>query len=184
MAACWYIVRSVHGADYALRESLRRIGYQVYYPQRRVMRPIPRNQLSLKQRRHHAPIIRPFLEPLFPTYLFVNFDMGDPRWHEIFSIVGIVGLFSAGNYIPIECSNALIDGLLAHEVDGALPGLLCVTEVAFKTGQRVRLLDGPFQGLGATIGSLDEDGSYRLLMDLLGRQSMISGVSAASLKTA
>ena len=77
-------------------DALKRYHVESYFPQARVYRVVPQRKLTPKQRVRGGIVRRPTNIALFPGYLFVRFDAGTPRWHELFDIVGLYGLVCSG----------------------------------------------------------------------------------------
>lgn len=174
MTASWHIVRSVHGADQAMRKALERVGYELYYPLRRVERPIPKRELSPKQRKHHGVFTRMFHEPLFPCYIFVRFDLSDGKWREISRVLGFYG-FALYDGMPASVDDSVVSGLKALEDNGAIPGQTEVKKLPFNIGDVVTLIgDGALRGLTARVQDLDERGRISVLIAMMGRQVTIN----------
>ncbi len=138
----WYLAVSRTGAEQGTAAFLKDHGFGVYYPMTRVMKLVPRKLLSHKQRRNGAVVRKPKLVPLFPGYILVNFDMGAPRWHELFDLAGVAGLVCNGR-LPAEVDDAFVAKWQGLEVDGAVPGETPVAQL-FNVGDRARILSGPF----------------------------------------
>lgn len=88
--------------------------------------------------------------PLFPRYLFVRVDHDKQDWQEILDVDGVVDVLMASNDVPGYVSEAAMQRLLyAHEV-----GMFDRTTIKpnhFQINELVRVSDGPFSGLNATI---------------------------------
>lgn len=178
----WHVVRSSTGADKAVREVMRRIGIEIYYPCLRILKPTPRKFLSHKQRKSIIPIMRTRDEPLFPCYVFIKFDLKDGRWHEVFSVLGLHGLICRGG-LPAELPGGTIEKLKALEVGGIIMGNIPLREMPFRLGEAVKVVDGPFTGLDATVDQIDREGRIAVLLELLGRKTRITNLTALDLQT-
>lgn len=170
----WHVVHVAGGSDRHAIDFLEGRGLVVYYPQMRAMRPLPRKQLSRKQRASGIAVMRPHLGPLFPRYLFVRFDMGREGWRTLFDFAGIGGLVCAGD-LPVRVPDALVDSLRAREIDGAVPGATPLRWI-FALGETVTISDGPFAGFAAEVARLpdvaveaiDADTRIRVAVNILG----------------
>jgi transcription antitermination factor NusG len=186
----WHLVQVNGGSEGTISDYLRRNSFDVYAPLTRVLKPVPMRQLSHKQRQHGAVVKKPKLVPLFPSYLFVAFDMGNYRWHDIFKLRSVRGLVCADD-LPAMVPAAMVEKLKASEIDGAVPGTRRLTDVMmFDVGDRTSMIDGPFAGFPAvidalpkeylrklrdnTIEELDESMSVTLLVSIFGRATPVT----------
>lgn len=142
-------------------------GFEVYSAKQRRMIMPRSNQLPPSQRKHRHLLAKEKIEPMFPGYEFVRFDIENDRWHDIFKIVGIHGMLCENN-LPAPLPAGFVENLKAKEVDGAIPAKLPVVEV-FNVGEVVRVSKaGPMAGLTGPIEKLDDAGRIRLLLGFFG----------------
>lgn len=179
----WHIVCSQSGSEHIATARLKQLGFgESYYPMMRALKPVPRRQLSHKQRAAFGGVVmRPKLTPLFPGYLFVRFDMLDGRWRDIFQIIGVRGMAFVNN-LPKHVTDDVICAFRKNEVDGAIPGEIPLRLFPFDVGDLVRIKSGP---MGMFTGNVDQlpmmrleelDESLRVwvLINVFGRASRIS----------
>jgi len=180
----WYVVHNAAGNDKRALETLRRSAFEVYYPAEATMKVVPRNKLSQKQRRSSIPVYTRVLNPFFPRYFFVRFNLARGDWHDIFGLAGIHGILftdDAPRPLPAPISDQVIAKIRSWEVDGAIPANIEASKFAFEVGEEVRIANGPFAGHNATvetlppgaIETLDESARLRLLVSLFGRKSVV-----------
>ncbi|HWW46559.1 MAG TPA: transcription termination/antitermination NusG family protein [Xanthobacteraceae bacterium] len=174
----WHLAQTESGREKLARDRLRDAGYEAYFPMMRVLKPVPRKQLSRKQRLHGATVKRPHLSALFPGYLMVRFDQACGGWHEMFDFAHVRGLVVTNGLIqPI--SDSVVENLRGKEVDGAVPGdtLAAILQV----GDQVRIKCGPFSSFvgvvdrlpAAKLEELDESIRIHLLIHLFGAASSV-----------
>lgn len=171
----WHIAQVGTGREEASQDFLKRHKFEVYYPMMRVMKITPRKLLSHKQRLNGAVVKRPFMMPLFPSYLLINFDLEDGRWHNLFEMIGVRGLVCNGN-LPASIPAIQVNKLKGLEVDGAVPGTTPLKIIPFVIGEQVRIKTGPFATFPAiveklpsgTIEELDESMRVQLLVSIFG----------------
>lgn len=164
-SATWHVVHSdMRHAPCAI-EAMRKVGYEVYYPQMRVLKPPRRDRLSAKQRNNLAHLARPVLAPLFGGYMFVLFDISTGRWHELFDLFGVNGMIVNGG-LPAPVARETVESLRALEIGGAIPLDMPVQRLLFGVGQKLRIEDGPFRGFDGTVQQLDES-KRRVLLDIV-----------------
>lgn len=114
------------------------------------------------------------LQPLFPGYLFVAFDIAKGGWRKVNSTFGVTRLVSLGKEptaVPLDLVSQL---MLRCDREGKLipPKLL-------SSGDKVVLNTGPFADYVATIEDITPDRRIWMLMEIMGRQTRVA-VSAAS----
>jgi len=142
-------------------------GFEVYSAKQRRMIMPRSNQLTASQRRNRHLLAKEKIEPMFPGYEFVRFDIENDPWHDLFKIVGIHGMLCENN-LPAPLPGGFVENLKAKEVDGAIPAQLAVMEV-FNLGDVVRVTrPGPMAGLTGPIERLDDAGRIRLLLGFFG----------------
>jgi transcriptional antiterminator RfaH len=142
--------------------NLLRQGFEAYCP-------------LVRRKWRHARKVQEVLRPLFPGYVFVAVDPKQQRWRPILSTVGIRTLVRFGNSLGLLPSR-FVESLRAHEVDGAVS--LCAPSSNYAPGDQVRLCDGPFEGLIATVLAVEDQARLQILMHLLNR-SVRARVSAS-----
>lgn len=153
----WHVVQFITGSEASVADRLKVSKFGLYYPMIKEMRPVPRDRLSRKQRESGLNILKPKIVPFLPGYMFVHFDRFEDDWHDIFSFAGVRGLWLNGN-VPKQVPDELINGWMAEEIDGAIPGITRVEKLlAFKVGETVRLTDTAFRGEEALIHMLPKE---------------------------
>jgi len=175
----WHVVHCVGKTDQFALDWLKERKFETYYPMLRELKPVPKDQLSKKQRASGVVLIRPRLVPCLPRYVFVRFDMGRNGWREIFDFAGIDGLVCAGG-LPVRITEAEIACMQNTEVDGAIPGPT-MARLVFAEGQRVRVKEGPFAefpgivevGLDIPLQELDSDTRIRVAVNIFGRPTPV-----------
>lgn len=149
----WVAVSTHHFKETQAVHNLERQGFQVYCP-------------MIRKRIRHARRLRDVLRPLFPGYVFVSLDAERDQWRPILSTIGVRTLIRFGNRLGI-LPRTFVDSLRKLEHDGAIP--LPSAKDSYAPGESVRLREGPFDGLVATVLRCDENGRLTLLMDMLSR---------------
>ena len=110
------------------------------------------------------------LRPMFPGYVFVEFDITQPEWPKIRSTRGIsrlVGNVSGG---PSRLPNGLIE-LLRQRCAGNLDNS---ATNALQPGDKVYVSSGPFAAFLATVERMDAQKRVWLLIDFMGRATRFS----------
>ena len=99
-------------------------------------------------------------EALFPRYLFVQLDeAGSQSWAPIRSTVGVSQLVKFGHRFA-EVSQDLVQWVQEHAKTNKI-------EEQFKSGDLVRITEGPFRGFDAIFQTYDGEKRAVLLLNLL-----------------
>ncbi len=154
----WYAVYSKPRQEAVAAENLDRQGFTTWLP-----------LIRRAQRRKGRWV--DLTEPLFPRYLFLRVDVGRQDMAPIRSTRGVSGLVRMGG-VPAVVPDAVVEGLLgAMEQTG---GVYEAPRKPLHRGDRVRVLDGPFEGVQGIFQA--ENGSERVvvLLDLIGQQNRVS----------
>ncbi len=124
-------------------------------------------------KRRGAPWKSKRLLPLFPTYLFVEFDADDTAWRVIASPwaadFGVVKLFSSAPESPTPLPTDEVVNLMAR---------VWVTETPVKrlealaAGNLVQFVDGPLDGVRGVCAWSDEE-RVGVLLQMLGSKNII-----------
>jgi len=149
----WVAVGTHHFKEAQAVQNLERQGFQAYCP-------------MIRKKVRHARRLREVLRPLFPGYVFVSLDAEHDQWRPILSTIGVRTLIRFGDRLGI-LPRSFVESLRSLEDEGAIP-LPCAKD-SYASGERVRLREGPFEGVIATVLRCDDNGRLTLLMDMLSR---------------
>lgn len=107
------------------------------------------------------------LTPLFPSYLFVRLNVNDPEMARINRTPGVVRLVGFGDRAQ-TVPDSVIDALRT-QIEKVNAGGGIATH-AFQIGDRVRLTDGPLEGLDAVFqGPMEASRRVDVLLEFMGR---------------
>ena len=164
----WHVAQLKPNGLRLAQQHLSRQGFTCFCPRQMEQRLLARLQQSKRVER-----------PLFPGYLFVQFGADQIGWQSINSTRGITRLVLLGQGKLHALPTPFMAGLLAR-CDNA--GLLTAQE-SFKTGDRVRLVSGPFAELVTTVEKLESQDRLQVLFNLMGRQTRVSVPYASVVST-
>ena len=102
--------------------------------------------------------------PLFPGYVFIEVTPERSHWRPILSTYGVRNLIRMGGDIA-SVDSRFVSALKLREIDG----VVARPEVAYAIGDNVTIAGGPFDGIVATILSMDEKDRLIVLMQVLNR---------------
>jgi transcriptional antiterminator RfaH len=106
---------------------------------------------------------------MFPSYVFVRFDVAEDGWKTIHSTLGVQRLLGSSQESPSPVRPDVMEWFLAR---GDLVEDL-VRELSFRVGESVIFTDGPFQGRSGEVLRTSA-GRVAVLLCLLGGQTMVS----------
>ena len=87
--------------------------------------------------------------PIFPGYIFIKFGLDNGDWRKINSTLGVNRLISFHEGRPAQIPEALMEGFMARCDDQNM--LKPISD--WKTGEKARLIAGPFADF---IGQVEE----------------------------
>ena len=120
----------------------------------------------IRKRTRHARRLREVLRPLFPGYVFVCLHPERDQWRPILSTIGVRTLVRFGDSLGVV-PEPFIAALQAREENGVVP--LPRPREAYAPGEKVRMREGPFAGLVATVLASTNCERLFVLMDMLKR---------------
>lgn len=157
----WYLVRTLAGREISAEQQLRNQGFQTFLPK------------QVKTIRH-ARKLNTIVTGYFPSYLFVELDLGRHRWRCINGTFSVAHIIMFGDH-PAAVPRGIVEALIEASDDrGVLD-----RGSSFQVGQRVRLVAGPFADQLATIDRLDGCGRVKVLLDIVGGWVPVQTVRAS-----
>lgn len=153
----WYVINTHPKKEFLALANISRQGFETFLP----------------TFIHKYPRIGERLRPLFPSYLFVEFDPDSDRWFPLCHTLGVKRLFSSipdGNYVrPTPIATELIDSLKARVLETPKKTVAPV----ISPGTAVRITKGHFEGRTG-ICSWSNTKRVALLLDVLNGRLEIS----------
>jgi transcription termination/antitermination protein NusG len=105
---------------------------------------------------------------VFPGYILVNMIMTEESWYVVRNTPGVTGFVGMGNnptpLRPEEVSQII------RRMEADAPRI----KVTFKSGERVRIVDGPFNDFRGTVSEIDmERAKVRVMVNFFGRETPV-----------
>lgn len=154
----YFVVQTQPSADGIAAANLLNQGFDVFQPTITVERKHPRYQRVTSE----------VIEPLFPGYLFVRFDLSDARWRSVNGTRGVKGLLGAGEQ-PIPVPVGIVEDIQRRLTAGEFTPR-AVRGPRLKRGELGQVTAGPFSGfIGECLASRRD--RVKLLLNIFGRRT-------------
>jgi transcriptional antiterminator NusG len=105
---------------------------------------------------------------VFPGYLLVQMIMTEDSWYVVRNTPGVTGFVGMGN-VPTPLRPEEVAQIL-RRMEAEAPKI----KVTFKPGQKVRIVDGPFNDFVGTVAEIDMDRTkVRVMVNFFGRDTPV-----------
>lgn len=105
---------------------------------------------------------------VFPGYLLVQMVMSEESWYVVRNTPGVTGFVGMGN-TPTPLRPEEVSQILKR-MEAEAPKI----KVTFKMGQKVRIVDGPFNDFIGTVDAIDMDrAKVRVMVSFFGRETPV-----------
>ena len=163
----WYVVSTVSGHEYKVKEKLENrinsmdLGQNIF----RVIVP------EQKEIEYKDGVKKEKVKKMFPGYVLVEMIMSDEAWFIVRNTQGVTG------FIGSSGKGAKPIPLLTQEVDRVL-GSMGMSRMDInkdiKQGSKVKIVDGPFKDMVGKIANIDlKQQKLNVLIDLFGQETSV-----------
>ena len=163
----WYVVSTVSGHEYKVKEKLENrinsmdLGQNIF----RVIVP------EQKEIEYKDGVKKEKVKKMFPGYVLVEMIMSDEAWFIVRNTQGVTG------FIGSSGKGAKPIPLLPQEVDRVL-GSMGMSRMDInkdiKQGSKVKIVDGPFKDMVGKIANIDlKQQKLNVLIDLFGQETPV-----------
>ncbi len=105
---------------------------------------------------------------VFPGYVLVNMIMSEESWYVVRNTPGVTGFVGMGNQ-PTPLRPEEVAQIL-RRMEAEAPRV----KVTFRVGERVRIVDGPFNDFRGTVSEIDmERSKVRVMVNFFGRETPV-----------
>ncbi len=105
---------------------------------------------------------------VFPGYILVQMKMDEDSWYVVRNTPGVTGFVGMGND-PTPLRPEEVNQIM-RRMEAEAPKV----KVTFKPGQKVRIIDGPFNDFMGTVGDIDmEKAKVRVMVSFFGRETPV-----------
>jgi transcriptional antiterminator NusG len=105
---------------------------------------------------------------VFPGYILVNMIMAEESWYVVRNTPGVTGFVGMGSTpTPLRTEEV---AQIIKRMEADAPRI----KVTFKSGERVRIVDGPFNDFRGTVSEIDmERAKVRVMVNFFGRETPV-----------
>jgi transcriptional antiterminator NusG len=105
---------------------------------------------------------------VFPGYILVNMALSEESWYVVRNTPGVTGFVGMGNQ-PTPLRPEEVSQIIKR-MEAEAPRI----KVTFKPGERVRIIDGPFNDFRGTVHEIDmERAKVRVMVNFFGRETPV-----------
>ena len=164
----WYVVNTVSGYEYKVKEKLEMMIVNSPEIQESIFRVIVPEQTIVE---YKDGVKKEKIKKMFPGYVLVEMIMSDEVWFIVRNTQGVTG------FIGSSGKGAKPIPLMPDEVDRILSSMgMSRMDLAndLAEGKKVRITDGPFKNMIGKISTYDlENKKVELLLDLFGQETSV-----------
>ncbi|MGD8457840.1 MAG: transcription termination/antitermination protein NusG [Anaerolineales bacterium] len=105
---------------------------------------------------------------VFPGYILVNMLMSEESWYVVRNTPGVTSFVGMGNE-PVPLRPEEVSQIIKR-MEADAPRI----KVSFRQGERVRIIDGPFNDFRGTVDDIDMDrAKVRVMVNFFGRETPV-----------
>ena len=105
---------------------------------------------------------------VFPGYILVNMVLTEESWYVVRNTPGVTGFVGMGN-TPTPLRPEEVASIIKR-MEAEAPRI----KVTFRPGERVRIVDGPFNDFRGTVSEIDmERAKVRVMVNFFGRETPV-----------
>lgn len=160
----WYVVHCYSGyenkVDFGIRQRIETMGmtdkiFDVIVP--------TEDEVEVKDGKK-----RTIEKRVFPGYILVQMIMDEDSWYVVRNTPGVTGFVGMGND-PTPLRQDEVEKII-HRMESDVPR----PKIDYKIGQKVRIIDGPFNDFIGTVANIDVDKSkVRVMVSFFGRETPV-----------
>ena len=163
----WYVVNTVSGYEYKVKEKLEmRINSMDLHEN--IFRVIVPEQKEIEYKNG---VKKEKVKKMFPGYILVEMIMTDEAWFIVRNTPGVTGFIgsSGKGAKPFPLTPAEVDKIL-----GSLGMSRLEIGSELNVDDNVKVVDGPFNGMFGKVKSIDPaTGSLEVTLDLFGQETVV-----------
>jgi transcriptional antiterminator NusG len=162
--AAWYVIHCYSGYENKVKHNLeQRIETMQMHDQIFAIEVPTEDEIEVREGKR-----RTVQRRIFPGYILVQMNMNDDSWYVVRNTPGVTGFVGMGNR-PTALRGDEVHGIMKR-MEAEAPKI----KVTFRAGQKVRIIDGPFNDFMGIVDEIDIDrAKVRVFVSFFGRETPI-----------
>jgi transcriptional antiterminator NusG len=162
--AAWYVIHCYSGYENKVRHNLEQRIETMGMKDKIFDVVIPtQEEIEVKEGKR-----RTVERHIFPGYVLVNMALTEESWYVVRNTPGVTGFVGMGN-LPTALRPEEV-AQIVKRMEAEAP----TVKVSFKVGERVRIIDGPFNDFRGTVSDIDmERTKVRVMVSFFGRETPV-----------
>jgi transcriptional antiterminator NusG len=162
--AAWYVVHCYSGYENKVRHNLEQ-RIETMGMKDRIFDVVIPTQEEIEVRDGKRRTVE---RHIFPGYVLVNMTLSEESWYVVRNTPGVTGFVGMGN-LPTALRPEEVSQIIKR-MEAEAP----TVKVSFKVGERVRIIDGPFNDFRGTVSDIDmERTKVRVMVSFFGRETPV-----------
>jgi transcriptional antiterminator NusG len=160
----WYVIHCYSGREHKVKHKLDRRIKSLGMEEKIFQVVVPtEDEMELRQGERRTVERR-----IFPGYLLVQMILDDESWYTVRDTPGVIGFVGMGEK-PTPLRPSEVSGIM-ERMEAEAPKI----KVTFQTGEKVRIVDGPFDGFIGVVDSIDmERATVHVMVSFFGRETPV-----------
>jgi transcriptional antiterminator NusG len=160
----WYVIHCYSGYENKVKHNLeQRIETMQMQDQIFAVEVPTEDEIEVKEGKR-----RTVQRRIFPGYILVQMNMNDDSWYVVRNTPGVTGFVGMGNK-PTPLRTEEVHGIMLR-MEAEAPKI----KVTFRPGQKVRIVDGPFNDFMGIVEEIDIDrAKVRVFVSFFGRETPV-----------
>ena len=160
----WYVVHCYSGYENKVKKNLEHRAASMAMTNRILEVVVPtEEQVELRDGQRRVVERR-----IYPGYVLVKMILDEESWYVVRNTPGVTGFVGMGN-LPTALRPEEVSQIIKR-MEAEAP----TVKVSFKVGERVRIIDGPFNDFRGTVADIDlERTKVRVMVSFFGRETPV-----------
>ncbi|MHB8628504.1 MAG: transcription termination/antitermination protein NusG [Aggregatilineales bacterium] len=160
----WYVIHCYSGYENKVRQSIEQ-RINTMGMQDKIFDVVVPTQEEIEIREGKRKVLE---RRVFPGYLLVLMKMDEDSWYVVRNTPGVTGFIGMGNEPTALRPEEVGQIMQRMEADAA------TINIAFKLGDKVRIIDGPFNDFSGQVDHIDmEKAKVRVMVSFFGRETPV-----------
>ncbi|MCX7754722.1 MAG: transcription termination/antitermination protein NusG [Anaerolineales bacterium] len=160
----WYVVHCYSGYENKVRHNLEQ-RIETMGMKNKIFDVVVPTQEEIEVRDGKRRVVE---RHIFPGYVLVNMILTEESWYVVRNTPGVTGFVGMGNQ-PTPLRPEEVNQILKR-MEAEVP----TVKVTFKVGERVRIVDGPFNDFRGSVAEIDaERNKVRVMVNFFGRETPV-----------